>query len=108
MLIKTEKQIYNDDRCKEIITKIGPDVLKIFQELKTELGGKLPAELSYGIVAGFLRGKGYSWEECFIGMERFISVTNQLLGEPNPPVQAVFSIMGKEDGGVKLDFKEIK
>jgi len=62
-----------DQEYHNIILKVGPDIEELLQQFK-ELGGRLPAEISYGMVAGYLRGKGFTWDEAFIGMYRFIDV----------------------------------
>lgn len=102
MLENQQLESLNPDRVKSIIEKVGPDVEDIFGQIK-QLGHKnpIPADLSYGIVAGFLRGKGFTWEECFLGMDRFIRVVNSFPGVISE-VSAKFSVHGQEDGGVRL------
>ncbi len=104
---KYTKEILDKQRYEELINKIGPDVFSIFKQIKEDLGGRLPAELSYGIVAGFLRGKGFTWEESFIGMDRFIETVSGIVGQPKD-IQGSFTIMGKEDGSVETNLKENK
>ena len=103
-MYKLSRLIIDKDKHREMANKVGKDVEVIFSELRDKLGGRLPAELSYGIVAGYLRGKGYTWEESFAGMDRFASVVGKLA-----PLEDVsngtFSILGNGDGSVTTDLK---
>ena len=101
------KTIFDNKRIDEILIKIGPDVIKIFEEQKYELGGMLPEELSFGIVAGYLRGKGYSWEEAFIGMDKFIRTVRQA-GAQTGEFKGEMSIRGNHNGAVDIKLKENK
>lgn len=93
------------DRYFEIVNRVGPHVIDIFQQFKNELGGRLPAELSYGMVAGYLRGKGFTWEESFIGMNRHICITESL-GAVGEASDKTVTIKGRNDGTVEVDMKE--
>ena len=107
MLEKLQETIINKDRISEIINKIGPDVFDIFKQIKYELGGKLPEDFSYGIVAGFLRGKGFTWEESFVGMNRFIQ-TVKGCGAESKNFDGIFRINGQENGKVEIELKDNK
>lgn len=99
------KSIYLDEnRVKEILDQIFPDMENIFTELKYNLGGRLPADLSYGIVAGYLRGKGHSWESSFLGMEKFINIAKKF-DAVEPPKMQEFKIEAKQDGSVTTFLK---
>ena len=59
---------------KAMLDKVMPDVMILLDEIKTKLSGVLPEELSYGMVAGYLRGCGHTWSEAFLAMHQWISV----------------------------------
>lgn len=96
-----ELHINDIDRIHDLIIKVGPEVEKIFKEIKYGLGGILPKELMNGIVAGYLRGKGYTWEESFIGMYKFDSVIEKICGDQDPS-EGEFRIYGQKDGNIKI------
>ena len=102
---KTNEEIVNKSRYNEIISRVGPHVIDIFQQFKNDLGGGLPAELSYGMVAGYLRGKGFTWEESFVGMNRHIWIMENS-GAVGEVKEATMTIKGKEDGSVDIGIKE--
>lgn len=106
MLEKKNVEVFDKDRFHQIVLKVGPDVENIFHQFKTDLGGKLPEEMSYGMVAGYLRGKGYTWEECFVGMDKFISVMKQLI-KPEP-IDGTLKIGGNPDGSVNFNLENNK
>ncbi len=64
-------------RRKQILDKVMPDVMGLLEEFKTQIGGVLPEELSYGIVAGYLHGRGHTWEESFVAMHQWINVVKK-------------------------------
>lgn len=84
--------------------KVGPSVVEIFSEMKTDLGGVLPEEMCYGVVAGYLRGKGFNWEESLFGMREF-GRTISACGVSPKESSGEFSIEGKGDGTVKVNIK---
>jgi len=63
---------------QEIINKVGPDVQQIFREMRDELGGQMTLDLGIGLVAGYLRGKGYTWKDAFIGAFQFKKTVEEL------------------------------
>ncbi len=93
-----------ETRYNEMVQKVGPYVIDIFNQFKNELGGTLPAELSYGMVAGYLRGKGLTWEEAFVGMNRHICIIESM-GVVSEEGKGTFSILGKGDGTVEIETK---
>ena len=101
MLEKTGEEIRNQERYNEIIQRVGPHAMYMLDQFKTVLGGKLPLELTYGMVAGYLHGKGFNWEESFVGMNRFIQVAESLL-KPEQ-MDGEMTIIGSEDGTAKLN-----
>ncbi len=107
MIEKLNEKILDQERYQKIIDKIGPDTETVFKEIKYLLGGRLPEELSYGIVAGFLRGKGYSWEESFLGMNRFISVI-KALGVEGEDFKGTIVIKGSQDGSASVNMENEK
>jgi|SRR6478736_2150399 len=84
---------------QDSINEVGPDVMEIFNQFKTELGGVLPAEISYGIVCGYLHGKGFDWTKSFLGMNKFILVAKELAEFKD--IRG-FEIAGNKDGSVKV------
>lgn len=104
MMQRNYQDTMGTERYMEIVNRIGPDIEDIFRQFKGELGGRLPAELSYGMVAGYLRGKGFTWEECFIGMNRFICIIESF-GAVGDTKQGTFTIKGRTDGSVETDLK---
>ena len=105
MLSDLDTKVLDQKRVSDIINKVGPVVEDIFKSLKYDLGGRLPAELSYGIVAGYLKGKGFTWEESFMGMDKFIRVMEKL-APTGPKTQATFTIKGKTDGNVECNLEK--
>lgn len=106
--MKNLNSVYNDpERVKIILQDIFPDYDCIFKEMKDLLGGLLPAELSFGLVAGYLRGKGHSWEAAFLGMDKHIEICNKYsaIGEPS---NREFKIEANSDGSVDVSLKDIK
>lgn len=97
----------NPERVQELIRKVGPDVELIFHQMKEDLGGRLPEDFSYGLVCGYLRGKGFTWEESFLGMDRYIKVITKLISEPKT-IDGIFTIVGREDGTVKCNLENKK
>lgn len=91
----------NTKQRAEIITKVGPDVEEIFHQMKSNLGGLIPEQLSYGIVLGFLRGKGFSWGESFVGMDQFMIVVKNLQVPITEGGQ--FSVKAYSDGGITTE-----
>ena len=93
-------KIIDPVRYSAIIKEVGPDIIKIFREMKDDLGGKLPVQIAMGIVSGYLRGKGFSWEKCLIGMERFEETLSAFIKPEN--FSGEIKIVGKTDGTVDV------
>jgi len=96
MLTPTQQQI-NTETLHKILDKTMPDVMEIMRQFREELGGKLPEEMSYGMVAGYLRGKGHSWEETLVSMNRFIQVHQTHYSNASEHVEGTMEICGKEN-----------
>lgn len=96
----------SNDYVQSVLLKVGEPTMEIFAQIKKDLGGKLPVLLADGLVGGYLRGKGFTWEESFIGIMQFHSVTNKLI-EPEYH-EGVFKITGNGDGSVKTEFTDDK
>ncbi len=99
-LTPTTTQPSDLDRYNALVNKVADDAFEIFRQMRDELGGRLPAELSYGIVAGYLRGKGYTWEEAMAGMDRHIRVIQSLVKPEH--VEGTMTIHGQTDGSVNV------
>ena len=97
MIEHTETKVLDSERVNQLIATVAPHCYDIFRQFKEELGGVLPWELSLGIVAGYLRGKGLSWEEAFFGMERHAKVA-MATGVKLNDVDGSFTVKGKQDG----------
>lgn len=95
MLEPSQPPQIDHDRYMAIIHKVGPDIIDIFEQFKAQLGGALPEELSYGMVAGYLRGKGHTWEECFVGMNRYIQIIEGM--NVVKPIAGKMTIQGTGD-----------
>ena len=104
---KSYEEIMDKERYYEIVDRIGPHVVDIFKQFKSDLGGELPAELSYGMVAGYLRGKGFTWEESFIGMNRHINIIESS-GAVSESQDMTMKIAGKTNGSVKVGLDKNK
>lgn len=104
MLEKTEEDIKNQERYNSIIKKVGPDVEYMFGQFKNVLGGKLPMELCFGMVAGYLHGRGFTWEESFAGANRYIQIIESLT-KPET-INGTMTISAQEDGNAKIELKE--
>lgn len=98
-------QIADPERMQAMLRKVGSDCGEIFRQFRDELGGRLPAELSYGMVAGYLRGRGHTWEEAMAGMGRYIQIMQPYVSKES--VDGKVTILGKQDGaatvGIQID-----
>ena len=91
------------EQQQRLIAAVAPHCIEMLRQFKEELGGQLPTELSLGIVAGYIRGKGHSWEEAFYGMNRFYSVAQRVGGDGfERSLDGSMTITGKSDGSVKI------
>lgn len=96
----------DSDYIQSVLLKVGEPTMEIFSQIKKDLGGKLPVLLADGIVGGYLRGKGFTWEESFIGIMQFHGITHKLVEPENH--EGVFKITGNGDGSVKTNFTDDK
>lgn len=99
----TKTQI-SENRLNEILIKTNPFVMNLMGQFRNELGGRLPEELSYGIVAGFLRGNGFTWEESLISMDKYIHVMKTYYKNAIEEFNGEIKISGTENR-VAIDFK---
>lgn len=90
------------ERHKEMLEKTMSDTMELLSQFKTQFGGKLPEELSYGMVAGYLHGKGHTWEESFVAMHQFIVVVKNNYGHAVEVLNGTMKMSGTENSA---DFK---
>lgn len=57
-----------------ILRTVAPDIKRLFQDVDTIAPSGLPKEMSCGMLVGWLRAKGYSWQEAFTAMDDLIKV----------------------------------
>lgn len=104
-MITPAYQQINTETLHEILNKTMPDVMDLMRQFREELGGQLPQEMSYGMIAGYLRGRGYSWEESLVSMNRFIQIQQTHYSHASEKMHGTMSISGKENS-VKFEFKK--
>ena len=91
---------------KQTLDRVMPDVLTLLNEIKNQLGGVLPEELSYGIVAGYLRGRGHTWPDSFLAMHRWISVMKGSYPEASKVIDGTMTIGSDVNGTINIQIKD--
>lgn len=94
MIEPTKPPQINPERRNQILDAVMPDVMEIMRQFKEELSGVLPEELSYGMVAGYLRGRGHTWEESFVAMHQWITVMKTHYSQHLHAVDGTMTIQG--------------
>lgn len=102
-MIRPTSERIDPELGRQIVEKTRVDTMNLLAEFK-QLGGQLPEELSYGMVAGYLRGKGYSWDEAFVTMNRWIWVMSQLA--PAQDMVGEMTIRGGDGEETKIELKK--
>ncbi len=97
MISPTEPAQIDPERKRAILDKVMPDVMELLNQLKTQLGGVLPEELTYGMVAGYMRGRGHTWEEAFVAMHQWITVMKTHYSHTLSHVEGSMTIRGSGD-----------
>jgi hypothetical protein len=73
-----------------ILRTVGPDVKRLFQDSALIAPEGLPKELSCGMVVGYLRGRGYSWQEAFTAMDDLIKRLSATVSAVPCPARRTF------------------
>ncbi len=62
----------SEEAQKAAFAAVLPDVKRLFLDLEASVADKMPTELTCGMIAGYLRGRGYSWQEAFVAMDDYL------------------------------------
>ncbi len=97
MIDPTRPAVIDPEHKRAILDKVMPDVMELLNQFKTQLGGVLPEEISYGIVAGYMRGRGHTWEESFVAMHQWIVTMKTHYADKLTSVEGTMTIHGSGD-----------